>query len=109
MNVAGVDAHGDWPLRSPYEIHSSCLYRGPGPGPDRRGRRCGPSHLQNPPDFRVCSDPEARMLEVSIFHALDINAHRIDFNVVLPDVMVIADEVDSQLAQATESYTAVLF
>jgi hypothetical protein len=50
---------------------------------------------------------EARMLEVSIFHALDTNAHRIDFNVLLPDVMVIADEVDSQLAQAMESYTAV--
>jgi hypothetical protein len=50
---------------------------------------------------------ESRMLEVSIFHALDTNAHRIDFNVVLPDVMVIADEVDSQLAQAMESYTAV--
>jgi hypothetical protein len=50
---------------------------------------------------------ESRMLEVSIFHALHTNAHRIDFNVVLPDVMVIADEVDSQLAQAMESYTAV--
>jgi hypothetical protein len=50
---------------------------------------------------------ESRMLEVSIFHALDTNAHRIDFNVLLPDVMVIADEVDSQLAQAIASYTAV--
>jgi hypothetical protein len=38
---------------------------------------------------------ESRMLEVSIFHALDTNAHRIDFNVLLPDDMVIADEVDS--------------
>jgi hypothetical protein len=50
---------------------------------------------------------ESRMLEVSIFHALHSNAHRIDFNVLLPDVMVVADEVDSQLAQAMESYTAV--
>jgi hypothetical protein len=50
---------------------------------------------------------ESRMLEVSIFHALDTNAHRIDFNVVLPDVMVIADEVDSQLAQAVASYSAL--
>jgi hypothetical protein len=50
---------------------------------------------------------ESRMLEVSIFYALDTNAHRIDFNVVLPGVMVIADEVDSQLAQAVASYTAV--
>jgi hypothetical protein len=38
---------------------------------------------------------ESRMLEVSIFHALDTNAHRIDFNVLLPDDMVKADEVDS--------------
>jgi hypothetical protein len=50
---------------------------------------------------------EARMLEVSIFHTLRTNAHRIGFNVVLPDVMVIADEVDSQLAQAMASYTTV--
>jgi hypothetical protein len=50
---------------------------------------------------------EARMLEVSIFHTLDTNAHRIDFNVLLLDVMVIAGEVDSQLAQAVETYTAV--
>jgi hypothetical protein len=50
---------------------------------------------------------ESRMLEVSIFRTLHINAHLIDFNVLLPDVMVIADEVDSQLAQAMESYSAV--
>jgi hypothetical protein len=50
---------------------------------------------------------EARMLEVSIFHALETNAHRIDFNALLPDVMVIADEIDSQLAQSMENYIAV--
>jgi hypothetical protein len=50
---------------------------------------------------------EARMLEVAIFHTLQTNAHRIDFNVLLLDVMVIAGEVDSQLAQAVASYTAV--
>jgi hypothetical protein len=50
---------------------------------------------------------ESRMLEVSIFHALETNAHRIDFNVLLPDVMVIADEIDSQLAQSMENYIAV--
>jgi hypothetical protein len=43
---------------------------------------------------------ESRVLEVSIFQTLHINVHRIDFNLVLVDVMVIADEVDSQLAQA---------
>jgi hypothetical protein len=40
---------------------------------------------------------EARMLEVSIFHTFRSNAHRIDFNVLLPDVMVIADEVTHNL------------
>lgn len=50
---------------------------------------------------------ESRMVEVSIFHALHTNAHRIDFSLLLPDVMVIADEVDSQLAQAMASYGAV--
>jgi hypothetical protein len=48
---------------------------------------------------------EARMLEVSIFHTLHTNAYRIDFSMLLADVMVIADEVDSQLAQAIESHT----
>jgi hypothetical protein len=41
---------------------------------------------------------ESRMLGVAIFHTLHTNAHRIDFNVLLMDVMVIADEVNSQLA-----------
>jgi hypothetical protein len=50
---------------------------------------------------------ESRVLEISIFHTLHTNAHRIDFNVLLLDVMVIADKVDSQLAQAVTSYTAV--
>jgi hypothetical protein len=50
---------------------------------------------------------EARMLEVSIFHTLHTNAYRIDFSMMLPDVMVIADEVDSQLAQAIASYATV--
>ena len=36
---------------------------------------------------------ESRMLEVSIFYTLRSNAHRIDFNVLSPDVMVIVDEV----------------
>ena len=49
---------------------------------------------------------ESRVLEISIFHTLHRNAHRIDFNVLLLDVMVIADEVDSQLAQAMANYTA---
>jgi hypothetical protein len=47
---------------------------------------------------------ESRMLEVSIFHTLRTNAHLTDFNVLLRNVMFIADEVESQLAQARASY-----
>jgi hypothetical protein len=47
---------------------------------------------------------ESRMLQVSIFHTLQLNLHRLDPNVLLMDVMAIADEVDSQLAQAMTSY-----
>jgi len=47
---------------------------------------------------------ESRCLQVSIFHTLNLNSHRLDFNRLLPDVMVIADEVDAQLAQAMASY-----
>jgi CheY-like chemotaxis protein len=47
---------------------------------------------------------ESRMLQVSIFQTLQQNLHKVDFSVLLGDVMVIADEVDSQLAQAMTSY-----
>ncbi len=47
---------------------------------------------------------ESRMLQVSIFHTLQLNLDMVDFSVLLVDVMAIADEVDSQLAQAMSSY-----
>jgi CheY-like chemotaxis protein len=48
---------------------------------------------------------ESRMLQVSIFNTLQLNLSSIDFSVVLLGVMTIADEVDSQLSQAMDSYT----
>jgi hypothetical protein len=42
---------------------------------------------------------ESRILQVSIFHTLQTNTKDLDFSTVLLDVMVIADEVDSQLKQ----------
>ena len=47
---------------------------------------------------------ESRMLQVSIFRTLQTHLESLDMNVVLEDVMTIADEVDSQLAQAMVSY-----
>ena len=47
---------------------------------------------------------ESRMLQVSIFQTLQNNLHRVDFSLLLIGVMAIADEVDSQLAQAMTSY-----
>ncbi|WP_263373619.1 response regulator [Granulicella aggregans] len=47
---------------------------------------------------------ESRMLQVSIFQTLQNNLHVVDFSVLLVGVMAIADEVDSQLAQAMASY-----
>jgi DNA-binding response OmpR family regulator len=44
------------------------------------------------------------LLQVSIFHTLQRNLHKVDFSALLGDVMAIADEVDSQLAQAMTSY-----
>jgi CheY-like chemotaxis protein len=49
---------------------------------------------------------ESRILQVSIFHTLQKNLEVIDFSVLLLQVMTIADEVDSQLRQATECYVA---
>jgi len=47
---------------------------------------------------------ESRMLQVSVFHTLQKNLARIDFSILLTDVMTIADEIDSQLSQAMASY-----
>jgi len=47
---------------------------------------------------------ESRILQVSVFHTLQKNLARIDFSILLTEVMTIADEIDSQLAQAMASY-----
>jgi hypothetical protein len=47
---------------------------------------------------------ESRMLEVSIFDTLHKNDQRLDSSALLLDVMVIADEVDLQLAEAMTSF-----
>jgi DNA-binding response OmpR family regulator len=49
---------------------------------------------------------ESRMLQVSIFQTLQNNLHRVNFSLLLIGVMAIADEVDSQLAQAMSAYVA---
>jgi CheY-like chemotaxis protein len=48
---------------------------------------------------------ESRILQVSIFNTLQKNLSRVDFSMVLLDVITIADEVDSQLKQAMYSYS----
>ena len=42
---------------------------------------------------------ESRLLQVSIFTTLHKNATQLDFGVLLPDVVTIADEVDAQLKE----------
>jgi hypothetical protein len=49
---------------------------------------------------------ESRMLQVTIFDTLQRNLASIDFSVVLIGVMIIADEIDSQLRQAMQAYIA---
>jgi len=48
---------------------------------------------------------ESRILQVTLFGTLKDNMNALDFSLLLPDVMTIADEVDSQLTQAMGSYT----
>ena len=47
---------------------------------------------------------ESRILQVSIFQTLHLNVEDTKAGVLLMYVMAIADEVDSQLAQAMKSY-----
>jgi YesN/AraC family two-component response regulator len=49
---------------------------------------------------------ESRMLQVCIFDTLQQNLATIDFSVLLISVMTIADEIDSQLSQAMDSFIA---
>jgi hypothetical protein len=48
---------------------------------------------------------ESRILQVIIFGTLHKNLSLLDFGLPLPDVMTIADEVDSQLTQKLESFS----
>jgi DNA-binding response OmpR family regulator len=52
---------------------------------------------------------ESRILQVTIFGILQINLESLDFSLVLPDVMTIADEVDAQLTQSMDSYMKVMW
>jgi DNA-binding response OmpR family regulator len=47
---------------------------------------------------------DSRILQVTLFATLQNNLSALDFSVLLPDIMTIADEVDSQLTQAMDSY-----
>src|SRR4029077_15951004 len=42
---------------------------------------------------------ESRLLQVCIFETIERNTATVDYTSVLPDIMIIADEVDSQLKQ----------
>ena len=48
---------------------------------------------------------ESRILQVTIFGTLHKNLSVLDFNLLLPDVMIIADEVDAQLTQTMGAFT----
>jgi hypothetical protein len=48
---------------------------------------------------------ESRILQVAIFGTLHKNLSTPDFSLLLPDVMIIADEVDAQLTQTMERFT----
>ena len=51
---------------------------------------------------------DSRILQVTLFGSLQKNLGALDFSLLLPDVMTIADEVDSQLTQAMDSYMNVV-
>jgi len=51
---------------------------------------------------------ESRILQVTLFGALQSNLSFLDFSLLLPDVMTIADEVDAQLTQSMDGYMKVM-
>jgi len=59
------------------------------------------------PTARSDKEHDSRILQVTLFGTLQRNLSALDFSLRLPDVMTIADEVDSQLTQAMASCTNV--
>ncbi len=51
---------------------------------------------------------ESRILQVTLSGTLQSNLNSLDFSLLLPDVMTIADEVDAQLTQSMDSYMKVM-
>jgi DNA-binding response OmpR family regulator len=51
---------------------------------------------------------ESRIFQVTIFGTLQNNMNALDFSLLLPDVMTIADEVDAQLTQSMGSYMKLM-
>jgi DNA-binding response OmpR family regulator len=51
---------------------------------------------------------ESRILQVTIFGMLQSHRNSLDFSLLLPDVMTIADEVDAQLTQSMDSYMKLM-
>ena len=47
---------------------------------------------------------DSRIFELALFEALNNNPGRIEFSLLLPNIMTIADEVDSQLTQVIDSF-----
>jgi hypothetical protein len=47
---------------------------------------------------------ESRIMEVTVFGILQSNRKSLNFTLLMPDVMAIADEVDAQLAQSMAGY-----
>jgi hypothetical protein len=47
---------------------------------------------------------EAQLLELSLYETIQRNLARLDFSAVVPNIMLIADEVDSQLTQTIDSF-----
>ena len=47
---------------------------------------------------------ESRILQVTLYGTLKDNMNALDFSLLLPDVLTIADEVDAQLTQTMCSY-----
>jgi hypothetical protein len=50
---------------------------------------------------------ESRLLQVSLFETLHLNQESLDTNILLEDVMTIADECDAQLKHTVETFMAL--
>jgi hypothetical protein len=97
-DVSNEHTHADTDAKKRVSSDSICSVAAAAHGKMRKSQGHSPAILVH----------DSRILQVTLFGTLQKNLSALDFSLLLRDVMTIADEVNSQLTQAMDSYIGVV-